>query len=422
MRGQFVHVAVSFYSEQSIRVNASVSCFTRIKLAVIALVLIALQPKIRDNWRVEYSSRLPTYRSIHLEIAVPRPAFQRRVPLFTLLMGVVLLGSASGFLLRPTPSGTRVIRIASAYLKTLSEDEKKICLLAYDSPERQAWHFIPKDARKGLKFGEMKPETRELALKLLSGVLSEIGYEKAKSIMQLEGLLDALEKGRANRMIRDPERYYITLFGAPDAQKTWGISIEGHHMSFNFSVADGEITAHTPYFFGVNPAEVKNSPLPSIPVKQQILKQEESLGFELVNSLTPEQKKEAVVAAEAPADVAAAGEPHPRIDMPQGIPFSKLQAAQQEMLKNLVTACASAMVDDVNARDLADIETTGWDQVHFAWAGAFEPGIGHYYRIQGPTFQIEFCNNQPDAEGNKANHIHLQWRDPRGDFGVARSQ
>ncbi|MEO1972064.1 MAG: DUF3500 domain-containing protein, partial [Pirellulaceae bacterium] len=47
-----------------------------------------------------------------------------------------------------------------------------------------------------------------------------------------------------------------------------------------------------------------------------------------------------------------------------------------------------------------------------------KPGIGHYYRIQGPTFLIEFVNTQPDAAGNPANHIHCVWRDMKGDFAI----
>ena len=42
----------------------------------------------------------------------------------------------------------------------------------------------------------------------------------------------------------------------------------------------------------------------------------------------------------------------------------------------------------------------------------------HYYRIQGPTFLIEFVNTQPDPAGNPANHIHCVWRDMQGDLGI----
>ena len=45
-------------------------------------------------------------------------------------------------------------------------------------------------------------------------------------------------------------------------------------------------------------------------------------------------------------------------------------------------------------------------------------GEGRYYCIQGPSFQIEFVNVQPDSAGNPANHIHSVWRDLRGDFAI----
>ena len=61
---------------------------------------------------------------------------------------------------------------------------------------------------------------------------------------------------------------------------------------------------------------------------------------------------------------------------------------------------------------IAKIMAAGWDKVHFAWAGGLEKGQGHYYRIQGPTFLVEYDNTQ-----NNANHIHTAWRDFNGDFG-----
>ena len=82
------------------------------------------------------------------------------------------------------------------------------------------------------------------------------------------------------------------------------------------------------------------------------------------------------------------------------------------------TAVVSTVNGDVAAARVDAIEEAGFDHVHFAWAGASKPGTGHYYRIQGPTFLVEFVNTQPDAAGNPASHIHLIWRDTAGDFGV----
>ena len=61
---------------------------------------------------------------------------------------------------------------------------------------------------------------------------------------------------------------------------------------------------------------------------------------------------------------------------------------------------------------MAKIRQAGIERIHFAWAGGTQPGEGHYYRIQGPTFVIEYDNTQ----GN-ANHVHSVWRDFEDDFG-----
>ena len=45
-------------------------------------------------------------------------------------------------------------------------------------------------------------------------------------------------------------------------------------------------------------------------------------------------------------------------------------------------------------------------------AGAAERGGKHYYRVQAPTFLIEYDNTQNDG-----NHIHSVWREFGGDFG-----
>jgi hypothetical protein len=50
--------------------------------------------------------------------------------------------------------------------------------------------------------------------------------------------------------------------------------------------------------------------------------------------------------------------------------------------------------------------------VNFAWAGGINAGDPHYYRVQTPTFLIEFDDTQDNA-----NHIHSVWRDFTGDFG-----
>jgi hypothetical protein len=269
-----------------------------------------------------------------------------------------------------------------------------------------------------------KPQ-RDQAHAVLKAALSEAGYGKAVAIMELDELLRRLE-GTTAKNTRDSLRYYVTIFGNPGPTGSWGLSFEGHHLSLNFTVRDGALVDSTPQFMGANPAEVKTTFAGLPAAGSRVLAAEESLAFELVTSLDGEQRKRAVIAAEAPAEIRAAGAAQPPADPPAGIPFAALSADQQSLVRRLVETYCGSMPAEVAGERLAVIEKGspaaaglvhhGWDEIHFAWAGALEPGKGHSYRLEGPSFVVEFVNVQPDAEGNPANHVHCVWRDKTGDF------
>ncbi len=313
--------------------------------------------------------------------------------------------------------GEKMTEFASAWLDSLTPEQRETALLTYEDESRVGWHFIPMDWRKGLQVRDMSPEQREIAANLLRSSLSAMGNQKARRIMQFEGLLNEIEGGNG-RFARDPERYYFTLFGEPTNDGTWGLSIEGHHMSLNFVVEDGNVIATTPQFFAANPAVVLTPNNSGMPYGERILAKEELLAFVLVNSLDDEQRTAAIIAETAPEEIRAAGEPQPPQDEAVGIETGSLSTSQQNVLRELVEEYIAAMPSVVADERRADLEAAGFENIKFAWAGAIEPGIGHYYRIQGPTFLIEFVNTQPDAAGNPANHIHCVWRDMRGDFAI----
>ena len=80
---------------------------------------------------------------------------------------------------------------------------------------------------------------------------------------------------------------------------------------------------------------------------------------------------------------------------------------------------ADRMPDEVAQFEMDRVEKAGTDQIHFAFAQETEKrGKPYTYRVQGPTFVIEFLNVQPDSAGNPANHIHSAWRNLQGDFGL----
>ena len=92
--------------------------------------------------------------------------------------------------------------------------------------------------------------------------------------------------------------------------------------------------------------------------------------------------------------------------------YAALDSRQQQMLMDLIEEVASAQTAAVAAARLRTLREEGLENIKVAWIGSLERGDGHYYRVQGPGFLIEYDNTQ-----NNANHVHLVWRDFEGDFG-----
>ena len=313
----------------------------------------------------------------------------------------------------------KISQAAVSFVDLLQESQKNKAVLPIDSPQLQDWQIVPKETRKGLQLNEMNDEQRQAASSLLRSVLSDIGYRKTTQIMQMENLLKELEASRKNGPIRDYTRYYFTIFGSPQSNQKWGLSIEGHHMSLNFLMDGNRVISSTPQAFAANPAIVRNENA-SVPVGTRILRYEETVAFELVQSLSDAQRSIAVIAETAPREMRTLGLPQPTPEPMVGIPYSKLTGPQQDLLKRLVDEYISSVPEEIAEDRRQTIATAGgWDSIHFSWEGALQPGTGHAYRVQGATFLIEFVNTQPDAAGNVANHVHCLWRDIRGDFGVS---
>ena len=314
-------------------------------------------------------------------------------------------------------AGNPVMKTAQDFLATLTEKQKTQATMAYDSEQRVKWHFIPLDTRKGLPLMEMEPAQKDAAMKLLKTLVSNLGYEKATKIMGLENVLRKLE-GPTSHARRNPEKYYFTVFGDVGPETHWGVSVEGHHLSLNFVMQGNKIVDSTPQFFATNPAELKDDYLPGYEKGLRVLREEEQTGFDLLAKLDAEQKKQAAIPGDLPQEIRGAGEPQPPTGEAAGLSASKMKPEQKELLRALMTAYTAKMRPVVSKGRWNLIEAAGFDKISFAWSGADRPGVGHYYRVQGPTFLIEFINVQADAAGNPANHIHCVWRDMQGDFDL----
>ncbi|WP_423925073.1 DUF3500 domain-containing protein [Candidatus Palauibacter sp.] len=292
---------------------------------------------------------------------------------------------------------------AQAFIATLDEAAREKALYPLADEERFDWHFIPRE-RNGLPLAGMTVEQRAAAHDLLQSALSSQGYHKANAIIELERVLGMLE-GRPER--RDPENYYVTIFGEPSAGGAWAWRFEGHHLSFNFSSPSGTLTVTGPAFMGANPARVPSGPKAG----WRPLGREEDLARALLLSLSAEQRTRAVISAEAPSDILTGNDRRARLDAFEGLPADAMTEAQRAILFDIVHEYVGNMTTDFDWMMRVQNEIPAGD-IHFAWAGSSEPEEGHYYRIHSPVFLIEYDNTQNDA-----NHVHSVWRDLENDFG-----
>jgi hypothetical protein len=333
-------------------------------------------------------------------------------------LGIVCLTVSSLILLeRPVAAHeipAEMTVAAHLFLKSLKGEQRSQAVIPFEGEKRISWHFFPssmmeaRGGRRGLAMKEMSPEQTILAHGLLSTALSHKGHLQTMTVMALEAILRDIENGNP---ARDPAMYHVAIYGTPSTEKTWGWSVEGHHLSLNIMLIDGHKFSVTPSFFGSNPAIVKSGPFKGL----DTLAAEQKLARQLVTSLSDEQQKKAIIAAQAPSDIITGAQRRvgkDQFDPPQGIPFEQLTAAQQKNLLRLVRQFANKyrppIVDEMQERAPLD----DGQEMYFAWAGSVEPGKGHYYRIQTPHYLFEYDNTQ-----NGANHIHAVWRTFDGDFG-----
>jgi hypothetical protein len=306
-------------------------------------------------------------------------------------------------------SASAMATAAKAWLGSLTADERDQAVLPFDASERTAWHYVPNEMfpRKGVTLGTMTDQQRALARDLLKTGLSQRGYLTTEQIMELEKVLQVVE-GDKRRFPRDPGAYALAVFGTPGGSAPWGWRFVGHHISFHFTIVGGRTVGNTPTFLGANPAEVREGPQKG----QRTLGAEEDAARALLDALDPSERSIAIVQAAAPNDMLT--ENRTAVDplSPVGLKASAMTPPQRDLLKKLIEVYTDVMTADIASERMEKLRQAGLENVAFAWAGETERGKKHYYRVEGPTFLIEYDNTQNDG-----NHIHSVWRDFNGDFG-----
>lgn len=268
--------------------------------------------------------------------------------------------------------------------------------------ERTSWSYFP-GRRPGVALKQLDASERAAVFALLGSALSAQGMKRTEGVIILESVLHELSAFGG----RDPDLYYLTLFGEPSEDRPWAFRFEGHHLSLHFSSATGRLVSSTPAFFGAEPAKVPSGPHAGL----RVLGDQEDAARRLLDSLDPSQRRAAIIGTSAPGDIILRPG-RKSVPDPEGIPASQMTDAQRKLLMNLVAVYTGNLRDDLARAQREKIEKAGTAAIRFAWAGDTRPGGVFYYRVQGPTFVLEYDVTQRDAD-----HVHSVYRDLENDFG-----
>lgn len=299
-------------------------------------------------------------------------------------------------------AGQRIAEAANRFLAGLDEAQRKQATVAFEADNRRDWHYIPR-SRRGLTLGEMAPAQREQARALFATVLSERGLQAIENVRIVEGVLR-----ESQGSFRDPDRYYVTIFGMP-GRLPWGWRLEGHHLSLNVALpAPGRIAA-TPFFLGAHPATVGDGAHKGL----RPLGPAEDLARQLMASLGEAERRTAIIAERSFGDIVASPGRERDLAQPVGLALSAMDGAARNLVEALIDRFVGTLAADLAAVQKRRVIEQELGRFRFAWAGPLAPGQAHYFRVHGPVTLIEHDNTQ-----NNANHVHSVWRDLAADFGT----
>jgi|GEM_PF-306244 len=288
----------------------------------------------------------------------------------------------------PDPECVEMVGAADAFLNGLSDARRDRASFDWNSPQRSRFEFLPPlnngAERDGLTMKDMTSQERALLETFLSEVLSQTGKDKVDDIRALETLL-------GDAPYRDSENYFIWFFGNPstDNESPWGFRFEGHHLSLHASMVACQTYSATPTFWGASP---NGSPFQA----------ELAARDALWSALSGAEKTAAQSGSLAKrGEETKNGSPSRYAD--EGLSAGDLTLNQQQLLASLIHLYVDNMAAPIALERRDAIEAAGFDAITFVRQG-------EGFRIQGPTFLIEF-------QSPSANHYHSVWRDYDGDWG-----
>lgn len=324
------------------------------------------------------------------------------------------------FPIKPTGVSTApLVAAASAFIATLTPEQKLHTVFGVDSPEWRRWCNVDNGiyVRQGTSLRSMNREQVAAARQLLLATLSTKGMALMDAIRRTDETLAELNH---DRLAYGEDLYYFKVMGLPSATEPWGWQIDGHHLIINVFVL-GDQVVMTPTFLGGEPVRAKTGKYAG----NAVLQDEQSQGLALMQQFTPEQRATAIVSAtKVHADNQAEAFKDNAVIPYVGLPVKSFTPSQREQLITLIKLFIENQ-EEGHARVRMEEIVAHLDETRFAWIGGTDSNAVFYYRIHSPVVMIEFDHQKPagsrminDPDKVTRDHIHVVIRTPNGnDYG-----
>lgn len=302
---------------------------------------------------------------------------------------------------------------ADAYLQSLSPEQRQATMFPIDSDAWRRWSNIhPFLMRHGALLEDMDLSQREAAFGLLRECLSPSGFELARNIMRLN---ESVREITGSDEELGEWLYWMSVMGQPSLDEPWGWQIDGHHLIVNcFNLRDQLVM--TPMFMGSEPVAVDIGKYAGT----RVFEDEESTGLSLAQSLTEDQRRQAIIAETLPSELFTSAF-RDNFEMKyEGVRYDDLTAHQQSLLFQLIGIYVNRVRSGHAQLKLEEVKQH-LHETYFAWIGGTRDDIVFYYRIHSPVILIEFDHQGGialESDGPSRNHIHTVVRTPNGnDYG-----
>ena len=332
-------------------------------------------------------------------------------------LALFVLIAATGLAQRaPTPTASspasaadatkRIVAAAQAVVASLDEAGRTKIQFPFDAPQKSKWSNLPSPMfqRDGIRLADLTAAQRTAVNTLLSTALSRDGYRKVREIMLADGVLGRGQAGRTGGPRFAEDEFFLAFLGTPSVTTPWMLQFGGHHLAINLTLAGSQATM-APSLPAAQPASYEFEGRTIRP-----LGNENDRAFALINALSDDQRKQAIIGSRVADLVLGAGQDG-RTIQPEGIRASLLTTPQQTMLLDIVREWVGIQHDAFAEPRMTEIRQNLPD-TFFAWSGPITNGSAAYFRIQGPTLHIEY------APQRDITHIHTIYRDPTNDYGA----